>query len=161
MTEPEPSLRPTSPTTLFVAGLAGAALTWVLIGRFYGDLPKLTWLTALTLGLLGLAELYAAWNTRTRLARRPGTEPVEPLTVARLVVLAKASSLVGAIFVGAYGALTLWLWMSSLDAAGRDFPGAVLALCASAVLLVAALWLEQSCRIPPGPKDIEKDPSAG
>ncbi|WP_412540782.1 DUF3180 domain-containing protein [Longispora sp. K20-0274] len=161
MTEPEPSLRPTNPGTLFVAGLAAAALTWVLVDRFYGEFPKLTWLTALTLGLLALAELYAAWNTRARLARRPGTEPVEPLTVARLVVLAKASSVVGALFAGVYAALALWLWMSRLDAADRDLPGAVLALFASVVLLVAALWLEHSCRIPPGPEDIDKDPSAG
>jgi hypothetical protein len=153
--EPEPSLRPTNVATLFVAGLGSAAVTWILIGRYYGLLPKLTWLPALTLGLLALTEAYVAWNTRSRLARRPGAPPVEPLAVARYAALAKASSLVGAIFTGVYAAVVLWLWLSSgrLSAAGKDLPSALLGLGTSIGLLAAALWLEYSCRIPPGPED--------
>ncbi|WP_018352312.1 DUF3180 domain-containing protein [Longispora albida] len=161
MTEPTPSLRPTSAATLFVAGLGTAALVWVLIDRYYGDFPRLTWLPALTLGLLACAEAYAAWTTRARIARKPGAAPLEPLTVARFAVLAKASSLAGAICTGGYGAIALWLWATSdrLTAANQDLPGALLGFGASAALLAAALWLEHSCRIPPETRDVDEGPS--
>ena len=40
---------------------------------------------------LAVLEGYAALNTRARIERKPGRDPVDPLAVARYVVLAKAS----------------------------------------------------------------------
>src|SRR5688500_18657969 len=93
----EPALRPTTPATLVVAGLIAAALSWLGISQFYGDLPDLSVLAGLTLAGLGAVEGSAARGTRARIERRPGSGPVNPLLVARLAVLAKASSLAGAI----------------------------------------------------------------
>src|SRR5687767_1414007 len=95
---PRPALRPTTPATLVVAGLVATAVSWLGISRFYGDLPDLSVLAGLTLAGLGVVEGSAARATRARIERKPGSGPVNALQVARLVVLAKASSLGGAIF---------------------------------------------------------------
>ena len=114
---------PTRPSTLVVAGLAAAAVAWLLISSFYyGGAPDLPWLPAVTLAGLAVLEAYAAVNTRARIERRPGREPVDPLLVARFVVLAKASSLAGAIFAGFYAGLTGWLFVERTNAAVGDRP---------------------------------------
>jgi len=155
MTEPKPSLRPTNPATLIVAGLVSAATAWFVISTWYGDMPALPWVPALTLGLLALAELVLANNTRARIARKPGRPPVEALLVARYVVLAKASSLAGSIFAGFTGGLLLWLLIERvrLTAAANDLPPAIGAFVTSLMLIAAALWLEYACRVPKPPDD--------
>jgi hypothetical protein len=144
---------PTRPATLVVSGLAGAAVAWWLISSFYADFPDLPFLPTLTLAALAVLEGYAAMNTRARIERRPGREPVEPLAVARFVVLAKASSSAGAIFVGFYAGLLVWLLLEPTRAASDDLPAATGGLVASLALVVAALWLERSCRVPKRPDE--------
>ncbi|WP_394347584.1 DUF3180 domain-containing protein [Verrucosispora sp. SN26_14.1] len=149
---------PTRISTLVVAALAAAAATWLLISSFYySGLPPLPWLPVVTLAGLAVLEAYAAVNTRGRIDRRPGRDPVNPLLVARFVVLAKASALVGAIFAGAYAGLVGWLLVQSTRAAGSDRPAAIAGLVASVALVAAALWLERSCRVPERPED-EQEP---
>jgi hypothetical protein len=148
---------PTRPATLLVAGLAAAAVAWWLISSFYTDIPSLPWLPTVTLAALAVLEGYVAVNTRARIERRPGREPVDPLAVARFVVLAKASSLAGAIFAGFYAGLLGWLLLERTRAANNDIPAASAGLVASLALVGAALWLERSCRVPKRP-DGEKEP---
>lgn len=157
---PEPRLGPTRPATLVVAGLASAAVAWLLISRFYGDFPRLPWLPTVTLAALAVLEGYAAMNTRARIERRPGQDAVNPLMVARFVVLAKASSLVGAIFGGFYAGLVGWLAIERTRAATNDLPAGVAGLVAGLALVVAALWLERSCRVPE-PPDEDREPGPG
>ena len=109
----------TRPATLVVAGLAAAAVAWWMISSFYGDIPDLPWLPTVTLAALAVLEAYVAINTRQRIERRPGREPVDPLAVARYVVLAKASSLAGAIFAGFYAGLLGWRFLERTRAAAR------------------------------------------
>jgi hypothetical protein len=144
---------PTRPATLVVAGLAAAAVAWWVISSFYGDIPRLPWLPTVTLAALAVLEAYVAINTRQRIERRPGREPVDPLAVARYVVLAKASSLAGAIFAGFYAGLVGWLFLERTRAADGDIPAATAGLVASLALVGAALWLERSCRVPKRPDD--------
>ncbi len=154
----ESRMGPTRISTLVVAVLAAAAATWLLISSFYySGLPPLPWLPVVTLAGLAVLEAYAAVNTRGRIDRRPGRDPVNPLLVARFVVLAKASALVGAIFAGAYAGLVGWLLVQSTRAAGSDRPAAIAGLVASVALVAAALWLERSCRVPERPED-EQEP---
>jgi hypothetical protein len=152
---------PTRPATLVVAALAAAAVAWLAISRFYEDIPKLPWLPAITLAALAIFEGYAAWTTKARIERRPGRAPVDPLLVARFVVLAKASSLAGAIFTGLYAGLTGWLLIERqrLTHAAADFPAAASGLAASAALVAGALWLERACRVPDQPDDKDDTPS--
>lgn len=150
---------PTRASTLVVAGLAAAAVAWLLISSFYGDLGSdLPWLPVITLAGLAVLEGYAAVNTRGRIERRPGREPVNPLLVARFVVLAKASALAGAIFAGFYAGLTGWLFVEQTNAAMNDRPAALGGLIAALALVAAALWLERSCRVPEQEDDEDREP---
>lgn len=151
--DPQPSMRPTSASTLIVAGLAMAALSWLAISRFYGDFPAIPWLPGLTLLLLAGLEFVAALNTKARIDRRTGTEPVDPLLVARYAVLAKASALAAALFTGLYGGLVAWLVTEQgrLAEAQNDLAPAAIGLVGAVALVVAALVLERACRVPPPP----------
>lgn len=156
---PEPRLKPTSPATLFVAGLAAAALAWLSISYWYWDIPRLPWLPGVTILALAVFEFVLAVQTKARIERKPGRPPVEPLAVARSVVLAKASSLAGAIFAGFTGAVTVWLIVKAQrnDAAESDLPIAILSLIASLALVGAALRLERACRVPEQPDSKDTD----
>ena len=174
MSAPQPRLRPTEPATLVVAGLAAAATGWVLIIRFYGDLPRITWFPVVVLAGLAILEALLAQDTYARVQRkgpppmlsrlRPGPvsarPPVQPLVVARLAVVAKASSLAGAIFAGWYGGLLPWLLIEAgrLSQAATEVAPAIGGLVASAALMSAALWLERACRVPKPPEDEEDGP---
>jgi hypothetical protein len=151
--QPEPRLRPTKPATLVVAALASAAVAWFIISTWYGSMPPLPWLPAVTLLVLAIGEFVLAQQTRARIERRPGRPPVEPLAVARYAALAKASSLAGAIFAGFSLGLVSWLLIErqTLSAAADDLPSAVVSLIASAALVGAGLWLERACRVPEPP----------
>jgi len=153
-----PRLRPTKVATLVVAALFAAAIGWLVIANDYGSFPTVTWLPALILAGLGVLELLAAINTKARVDRKPGAPPVEALTVFRYVVLAKASSIVGALFTGFFAAVALWLFgqpHGAQSAPARDLPPSLGGVGGGIVLLVGALLLERACRIPPPPDDEE------
>ncbi|GAA5196953.1 DUF3180 domain-containing protein [Rugosimonospora acidiphila] len=155
----EPRLRPTNPASLVVVGLAAAALGWVVLARFYGDIPSIPWLPAFTVFALAICEALLARSTKARIDRRPGTAPVQALAVARYVVLAKASSLAGSIFAGFYAGLLIWLLAqrTRLSAAASDIAPTAGGLVAALALIAAALWLERACRVPKRP-DEEEEP---
>jgi Protein of unknown function (DUF3180) len=161
-------LRPVNRRDLAVlaAGLAVAA--WLVVRSVYGDLPALRWWLPVPIGVLAVAELLGARTLRARLAaqrdRRPPAErgyapvrPVEPMLVARLAVLAQASAYVGAVFLGTWIGLLLYVVpaLSRLQAAGGDTVTGVIGVVCSAALVGAALWLESVCRIPPSSEEDE------
>jgi hypothetical protein len=152
-------MRPTSTSVLIVAGLAAAALGWLLLSFSYSALPELPWSPVIVLAVLALAESLLAQNTSARIQRKPGTPPVDPLAVARYVALAKASSLVGAISAGFSAGLVAWLAMEPTQAAHGDLPPAVGGLISALALVGAALWLERACRIPERPDSKDEDDS--
>jgi hypothetical protein len=160
--EPEPRVKPTNYATLVVAALASAALAWLTIGTWYWNIEQLPWLPAVTLLALAVFEFALAQQTRARIEHKPGRPPVEPLAVARYVVLAKASSVAGAIFVGFAAAITTWLLLRATGSApnrsaSNDLPAAILSFIASIALVAAALWLERACRVPEQPDENEHD----
>lgn len=75
--------------------------------------------------------------------------PVNPDTAVRLLVLAKASALVGAAVTGLYVGLAIF-HVGALDVpARRDATFASLITAAIGVVVVCcALWLERECRTP-------------
>ena len=147
-------MRSTRPATLLVAVLAAMAASWFGIDNFYGSMPRLPWLPPLTLLALALAEGFAALHTKAWIDRRPGARPVAPLAIARYVVLAKASALVGALFGGMYAGMTGWLLVQRavLVEADRDLPASIAGVVASVALVIAALLLERACRVPRPPQ---------
>lgn len=147
---PDPSMRPTSLSLLVVAALAAAAVGWLLLSFFYKSL-SLPWLPIIVFAALAAAEAALAQNTAARIQRKPGAPRVDPLAVARYVVLAKASSLAGALFGGYSAGLLAWLALEVTRAARDDIPAAIGGVVASLALVGAALWLERSCRVPEQP----------
>ena len=150
-------MRPTSISVLIVAGLAAAAVGWLLLSFSYSALPELPWSPVIVLFVLAIAEGLLAQNTSARIQRKPGTPPVDPLAVARYVALAKASSLVGSISAGFSVGLLAWLAMEPTQAAHDDLPTAAGGVIAAVALIGAALWLERACRIPDRPDRTDSD----
>lgn len=154
---PKPSLKPTMPSTLLVAGLATAALVLILATRYYAHFPAMSWFTPVL--LVGLAVLlgYLARHTKAHIERKPGYEPVEPLLFARFAALAKACAVGGAVMAGAYAGMLIYTAAQRrLTAAAADLPVVALGLGACILLMAAALWLENSCRVPPEDEDSDE-----
>jgi hypothetical protein len=139
-----------------VAGL----VTAILLRLVYSDLPTLPRLAGVTFGVLAIVEAVLAWQLRVRIAGREGSRPVQPLTAARAVALAKASSLVGALMGGVWAGVlvTVLPLLATSPAAGEDRTTALIGLAGSAALVGAALWLEHSCKTPDPP---QRDDNAG
>jgi hypothetical protein len=153
----DPSIRPTSVSALVVAGLAAAAVAWLLLSGFYESFPALPWLPIIVVAALAVGEFALAQNTAARVQRKPGAPRVDPLAVARYAVLAKASSLAGALYSGFSAGVLAWLALEPTKAARDDVPAAVAGLIASLALVGAALWLERSCRVPDQPDRDDAD----
>jgi hypothetical protein len=143
-------VRPTRLPVLVVAAAVTAVLAWLLARAAYPLLSPLPWLTGATPVLLAVAELITAVLLRARLRGARGTRPVHPIDVARIAALAKASSVGGAVLVGAYGgiALAAAAARARLAVAGDDLVAAVLGAASGLLLVVAALLLERVCRVP-------------
>jgi hypothetical protein len=116
----------------------------------YGSLPGFPLLAGATLGVLGIAEALAGNALRARILRRPGARPVQPLVAARAVLLAKASSLAGAIMAGVWTGLLVYVLPRSAEvtAAASDAVSGGIGLVCALVLVAGALWLERCCRTP-------------
>lgn len=83
---------------------------------------------------------------------------IDPFRAMRVVVLAKACSLVGGLLIGVtVGALGFLLTRPVMPAVGSTWL-TIAALAASAILLVAALVAEHLCTLP---KDDDDDDTAG
>jgi len=144
---------------LLAAGAVAAVLANLLLRLSYGDVPALPRPAGTTLLAFAIAEVVLGNMLRARIRHRPGTRPVQALTAAKAVVLAKASSLAGAITGGAWlGALGYVLPLrSQLPSAASDTAAAVIGAVCAGALVAAALWLEHCCRTPEGPDDSKPD----
>ncbi|MEP6696807.1 MAG: DUF3180 domain-containing protein [Pseudonocardiales bacterium] len=151
-------MRPVQPTRvrdlLLLAGVA-VGVGYLLVRDYYGSLPALPWTPSVALAGLAVLEGGMARTTRSRIARRPGTKPVEPLGVARLVALAKATAVVGAVLAGFWAGAFIYAFLvrDRLAAAGHDAQVSAIGLVVCLVLVAAAIWLEQSCRTPDPPQE--------
>jgi hypothetical protein len=74
-------------------------------------------------------------------------------------VLAKASSLAGALSGGFSAGLLAWLALEPTKAARDDIPAAIAGVVAALALVGAALWLEHACRVPDQPDRKDEDGS--
>src|SRR3979490_401962 len=156
-------LRPTQTPPLVGAEIAPAARAWWGMSRYFAAIPNITWLPGLTLAALAVMEGIAARTTRARVEKRPRAGAVNPLLVARYAVLAKASSLAGAIFAGACGGVAAWALSErgQLNVADADLPPAVAGLVGALALVAAALLWERACRVPEPPDEDESSDGGG
>ena len=152
-------MRPTRARTLVLTAAVCTVGTWLLLHLVYTSLPLLPWSGVPALGLLAIAEAICGRSVRARLHGR-GT-PIPPIAVARLAVLAKASSLVGA-FIGGLAVGFLLYVAGSVDKSSAyrsDTFASGATIVAAALLVAAALYLEYGCRVPNG-RDQGAEPGA-
>lgn len=146
-------VKPTRAWVLLVLAAIAGVVSYLFTSNFYADVgsspPRLA--PALIL-LIALAEAYTASMTRARLAGRPGTRPINPLVVARLAALAKASSPVGALGFGAYSGFLGYVAQLVTPVAHADTRTAAFGTGCSLGLVAAALLLERACRAPRPPE---------
>jgi hypothetical protein len=148
-------MRFTRARDLVTTGGFTAVLVYLGVRLLYGELPPLPTFAGVTLAVLAVVEAVFGASLRGRIRRmmegRPdGGRPLQPLTAARAVALAKASSLLGAIMLGAWLGVLAYLVprRGELSAAADDLPSAIIGAVCAAALIGAALWLEYCCRAP-------------
>ncbi|HET7900897.1 MAG TPA: DUF3180 domain-containing protein [Candidatus Nanopelagicales bacterium] len=158
-------LRPTRPWLLVALAALAAAVGFAasqLVSAFTDRSLSVPFTMPVVMALLALATALWARGTRARLARRPGTRPMEPIVAARSAALAMAASRVGAVVAGFYVGVALDLL------SGWDVPGvrervitAAVTVVMGVLLVLAGLWLERICRLPddPLPPEDDEDPT--
>ena len=146
-------MRPTRPWVLAALVLIAGGIAYVLTAQFYSDVPSPPRYAPLSILLVALAEAYTASMTRARMTGRPGTRPIDPIFVAKLAALAKASSPVGAPALGAYTGFLIYVARTTSTVADNDTRTAALGMGCSLGLVIAALVLERVCRARRPPDD--------
>lgn len=166
-------MKPSRPLFLIGLVVVVALVTWAVLRSAYLSLPPLPWTAVPTLLLLALAEGFTGLNVLRRLrrkpedryrpepGRKPPPKPLEPMAVARLAALGKASAHSAAVIAGVFAGFAVSL-TGSLDKATprHDFFVSGGTFLAAAVLVGAAVFLEYACRIPKGPDEDQHGPGA-
>lgn len=151
---------PTRIRWLVVVFVVIAIATAGVLTVVYSTIPPLPWSAVPTLLLLAVAELYLGLNFRARIQRKPHTRPVEPLVVARVVALAKATAYAGSGIAGVFAGFAAFaLGLLDKPAPRQDAIVAGGTLLAALVVVAAALYCEYACRVPPGHDDEDDTPS--
>ncbi|WP_067792472.1 DUF3180 domain-containing protein [Actinomadura formosensis] len=162
-------MKPSRPLFLVALTVVFVVVTWAVLHTAYVSLPPLPWTAVPTLLLLALGEAFTGWNVLRRIRRKPdkrhapdtgrkGPKPLEPMAVARLAALGKASAHSAAVIAGVFGGFAVNL-VSQLDkpTPRHDFFVSGGTFLAAVVLVAAAFFLEYACRVPKGPDDEEHD----
>jgi hypothetical protein len=160
-------VKPTRISTLVIIAVVCAAAGWVLLRAVYAKLPPLPWTGVPALLIAAVAEAWTGRDLRARIAgssRRgsgPGArdlKPPAPLFVSRMVALAKASAVAAAIIAGFAAGFDFYLAGSLTASVPReDALTAVITFVAAVLLACAALYLENSCRVPEDPDAAQAD----
>ncbi|WP_300610130.1 DUF3180 domain-containing protein [Trebonia sp.] len=154
-------MKPTRGRTLLLVGVVAVGVTWALLTVVYSKLPPLTWTGVPALLIAAGAEAWTGHDLQARIHGRPGAKPVPPLFVARMVALAKASSLAAALFAGVSAGFVGYLsGMLNATTPRNDLITASVSFGSSLVLLAAALFLEYCCRVPKNPNQDKDDEPA-
>ena len=152
-------MKPTRISTLVIIAVVCAAAGWVLLRAVYAKLPPLPWTGVPALLIAAVAEAWTGRDLKARISgRRQGLKPVAPLFVTRMVALAKATSVAAAIIAGFTAGFDFYL-AGSLNASTprEDALTAVITFVAAVLLACAALYLENSCRVPEDPDAAQPD----
>jgi len=152
-------VKPTRISTLVIIAVVCAAAGWLLLRSVYSKLPPLPWTGVPALLIAAVAEAWTGRDLKARISgRRQGLKPVAPLFVTRMVALAKATSVAAAIIAGFTAGFDFYL-AGSLNASTprEDALTAAITFVAAVVLACAALYLENSCRVPEDPAAAQAD----
>jgi uncharacterized protein DUF3180 len=135
-----------------------AIAAWIATRGTFGSLPLVPLTAVPALAAVAIAEALVGRYIRRRLSGKGSAKPLAPISVARLVALAKASSLTGAALGGlTAGFLVYVLGELSKAVPARDAGVAGGTLAAAIALIAGALYLERCCRAPDPPDDHDRD----
>jgi len=149
---------PTRRRDLTAAVIVAAVAGYLLVVVLYRWFPPITMWTGVSLLVVAVAEALWARYVRVKIGEGEiGDGPgwLHPLAVARSVMVAKASAWVGALVLGWWAGVLVYLLprRSWLRAAAEDTTGAVVAAVSALALVVAALWLQHCCKSPQDPTE--------
>lgn len=149
---------PTRKRDLTAATVIAAVIGYLLVIGLYRWFPPITVWTGLSLLAVAAAEAGWAFYIRSKvndgeIGSGPGW--LHPLAVARSVTIAKASAWVGALVLGWWVGVLVYLVprRGVIRVAGEDTAGAVVAAVSALALVIAALWLQHCCKSPPDPPE--------
>lgn len=141
----------TRPVYLLVQGVVGAIVGWVLeLGLVASGRPAV--IPPITLGaalaLIGILIVLLALPVFRVVRKVPGAQ-VDPFFATRVVLLAKASSLAGALVSGVAVAILVFLLSRSVLPAVGSVSMATVTTLGALVLLAGGLIAEKMCTLPP------------
>ncbi len=144
-------MTPTRISVLVVTAAISLLVSWLVLRSVYASLPPLPWTAAVAMLLLAIAEALSGRNLRARIRGGPGLKPIAPLAAVRMAALAKASSHAAAVIGGLAAGALIYLTSSLSKSVPRsDAITSGGTLLAAVLLVLAALYLEHSCRVPTG-----------
>jgi hypothetical protein len=149
---------PTRKRDLTAATVLAAVAGYLLVLLTYRWFPPITLLTGVSLLAVAIAEAGWAFYVRAKITEGEIGDArgwLHPLAVARSVLIAKASAWVGAVVLGWWAGVLVYLLprRGTLRVAGEDTAGAIVAAVCALALVVAALWLQHCCKSPNDPQD--------
>jgi len=155
-------MQPTRVWSLLIIAAVSALIAWLIVRVSFASLAELPWTAIPALALLAIGEFLLGRNIASRLhgrlRGRPGTKPIQPMAVPRVVALAKASSAAASVFGGlAIGVAIYTLPNLSKQYSRHDALAATFTAVAAVVLAAAALYLERCCRAPEPPDEDDED----
>lgn len=147
-------MKQTSPLTIVFAVILGAAVGWLLeVGLVSSGAAVLVtppFFAAVVL-IFAVAIIAVAVPVRRVAKRVPGAK-VDPFYATRVVVLAQAAAITGALLSGSTLGMLVFLLTRPVIAGSTVLP-AVLGAAASIALAVASIIAEWMCRVPPDADD--------
>ena len=135
----------------FLAELAAAAAGWAMI------VPPVT--LPVALALITAILLALAWRIRQSTRGRSGRR-VDPFIAMRVAVLAKASSLSGALLLGLGLGIVAYILTRSVIPAVASLWLAIGMALGAAILLAGGLLAEHFCTLPPDDDDHDEGGAA-
>jgi hypothetical protein len=143
---------------VLIAVLGGAAGWFLEIARVAMSQPVVIppYTLAAVLALIGVIIVIYALPVY-RVVRGTARRRVDPFYATRVVLLAKASSLTGAVLGGVGAGILAFLLSRSVVAAVGSVTMALLTTVGAVILLAGGLIAEKMCTLPPD--DDEKQPT--
>lgn len=136
---------------LIVAAVAGLAAEAALAATLH---PVYVPPTTLGLALFAIAAIVVSLAVPVfRVARGRTREPIDAYYATRVVLIAKASSVAGALFGGAVGGVLVYLLTRGVVVPAGSLVPTVTTVVGGIVLLAAGLVAEFMCTVPPGDDD--------
>lgn len=148
-------MKRTGASTLVVLAVIGGVLAGLLqVALAASGRPVFATAVTLPFSLTAIGAIIVSLAIPIRrMTRGTSSGPVDPFYATRIVLLAKAASLSGALFVGTTIALLIYLLTRSATPALGSIGLASAAVIGAVALLSCGLVAEAMCRIPPDDDD--------